>query len=286
MFSSLIKWKNFPKLNRIAVANGTPIRVALKDARKRMRIEARRQKELDEGVEPEVVLDSFLNQVKVEQQPQSGPLKRVLTPSAKAAKHRRARDKKLRETLCWWIADDKVCPHGDRCNFSHTVSETGALSPSPAPERTVCETGVSWPGLAREQDKSENGVCPVRQRIRHIQEVQRVTAGTIHGTGMTFVTSGLTSRRVATMATGGLMAGTSATTAIIGRTLGKSFMMTTRQMRGASANLMMSGVRVTGKRAAGARATGRRADGTTQTSAATIARNRCGQVIHFSRQRT
>ena len=33
-----------------------------------MRIEARRQKELDEGVEPEVVLDSFLNQVKVEQQ--------------------------------------------------------------------------------------------------------------------------------------------------------------------------------------------------------------------------
>ena len=101
-----------------------------------MRIEARRQKELDEGVEPEVVLDSFLNQVKVaiEQQPQSGPLKRVLTPSAKAAKHRRARDKKLRETLCWWIANDKVCLHGDRCNFRHTVSETGALSPSPAPE--------------------------------------------------------------------------------------------------------------------------------------------------------
>ena len=36
-----------------------------------MRIEAHRQKELDEEVEPEVVLDSFLNQVKVEQQPQS-----------------------------------------------------------------------------------------------------------------------------------------------------------------------------------------------------------------------
>ena len=75
----------------IAVANGTPIRVAYKDVRKRMRIEACRQKELDEGVEPEVVFDSFLNQVKVEQQPQSGPLKRILTPSAKAAKHRRAR---------------------------------------------------------------------------------------------------------------------------------------------------------------------------------------------------
>ena len=43
------------------VASGTPIRVAYKDVRKRMRIEARRQKELDEGVEPEVVLYSFLN---------------------------------------------------------------------------------------------------------------------------------------------------------------------------------------------------------------------------------
>ena len=84
---------------------------------------ARRQKELDEGVEPEVVLDSFLNQVKVEQQPLSGPLKRLLTPAAKAAKHRRARDKKLRETLCWWIANDQVCPDGDRCNFRHAVTE-------------------------------------------------------------------------------------------------------------------------------------------------------------------
>ena len=79
----------------------------------RVRIEARRQKELDEGAEPEVVFD----QVKVEQQQQSGPLKKVLTPSAKAAKHRRVKDKKLRETLCWWIANDKVCPHGDRCHF-------------------------------------------------------------------------------------------------------------------------------------------------------------------------
>ena len=49
-----------------------------------MRIEARRQKELDGGVEPEVVLDSFLNQVKVDQHQQSGPLKRVLTTAVKA----------------------------------------------------------------------------------------------------------------------------------------------------------------------------------------------------------
>ena len=53
------------RLVGIAVASGTPIRVAYKDVRRRMRIEARRQKELDEGVEPEVVLDSFLDQVKV-----------------------------------------------------------------------------------------------------------------------------------------------------------------------------------------------------------------------------
>ena len=52
-------------------------------------------------------------------------------------------------------------------------------------------------------------VCrrPVRQRIRHIQEVRRVTAGTIHGTGMTIVTSGLTSGRMVTMATDGFILG-------------------------------------------------------------------------------
>ena len=152
----LAKSAEMKRLVGIAVANGTPVRVAYKDVRRRMRIEARRQKELDEGAEPEAVLDSFLDQVKVEQQQQNGPLKRVLTPSAKAAKHRRAKDKKWRETMCWWIVHDKVCPHGDQCNFRHTVSETGASSPSPAPE--MCETGVSWPSLATEQDKSETRV--------------------------------------------------------------------------------------------------------------------------------
>ena len=131
----LAKSAEMKRLVGIAVANGTLNRIAYKTVRKRMRIEARRQKEPDEGVEPEVVLDSFLNQVKVEQQPQSGPLKRVLTPAAKAAKQRRARDKKLRETLCWWIANDKVCPHGDRCNFRHTVIEEKG--------QTVSEIGVS-----------------------------------------------------------------------------------------------------------------------------------------------
>ena len=75
----LAKLAEMKRLVGIAVASGTPIRVAYKDVRKRMRIEARRQKELDEGLEPEVVFDSFLNQVEVEQQQQSGPLKRVYT---------------------------------------------------------------------------------------------------------------------------------------------------------------------------------------------------------------
>ena len=283
----LAKSAEMKRLVEIAVASGTPIRVAYKDVRKRMRIEARRQKELDEGVEPEVVLDSFLNQVKVEQQQQSGPLKRVLTPSAKAAKHRRARDKKLRETLCWWIANDKVCPHGDRCNFSHTVSETGALSPSPAPEQTMCETGVSWPSLATEQDKSETGLSSpgpstnpthrrsptpdswnnswdrydYRDKWTDVWKDGHGGNRWIHGWNEHYH-------------------GDDWTNALCGNT-----MMTTRQMRGASANLMMSGVRVTGKRAVGARAIGRRADGTMQTRAATIVKNSCRQVIHFSRQR-
>ena len=46
----LAKSAEMKRLVGIAVASGTPIRVAYKDVRRRMRIEARRQKELDEGV--------------------------------------------------------------------------------------------------------------------------------------------------------------------------------------------------------------------------------------------
>ena len=53
----------------------------------------------------------------VEQRPQSEPVKRVLTPAAKAARHRRGRDKKLWKTLRLWHCNDKVCPDGDRCNL-------------------------------------------------------------------------------------------------------------------------------------------------------------------------
>ena len=91
-------------------------------------------------------------------------------------------------------------------------------------------------------------------------KVQRVTAGTIHGTGVTIVISGPMSGRVITMATVGFVVGTSTTTTTTGRTLG------------ASVNLVMSGVRATEKRAAGVRATGKRA-------AAMIVKDNSGRII-------
>ena len=93
LISPLVNSPETKRLLEIAIADGASVRTACKTVRKRMRIEARRQKELDGGIEPEVVLDSFLNQVKVEEHPQSGLLKRVLTPTAKAAKHRRAMER-------------------------------------------------------------------------------------------------------------------------------------------------------------------------------------------------
>ena len=52
----LAKSAEMKRLAGIAVANGTPVRVAYKDVRRRMRFEARRQKLIDEGAEPEVIL--------------------------------------------------------------------------------------------------------------------------------------------------------------------------------------------------------------------------------------
>ena len=162
---------NSPEAKRqmvIAITSGASVRTSYKTVRKRVPIEARRQKEIGW----EVVPDSFLNQVKVEQHPQSGSLKRVLTPAAKAAKHRRARDKKLRVTLCCWIANDKVCPKGDLCNFRHAVTEEK--------EKTMSGTGASCPGPATEQNDSGTGVLSSGPSLRqkNVQKVQHVTAGT------------------------------------------------------------------------------------------------------------
>ena len=107
-----------------------------------------------------VVLDSFLNQVKLEQHPPSEPVKRVLTLAAKAANHRRARDKRLRETLCWWIANDKTCPDADRCNFKHVVTDekdpafsgTGVSSPGPS-VRQEHPKGLTWDSWNNSWDK-------------------------------------------------------------------------------------------------------------------------------------
>ena len=86
MSEPLVNSPEMKRLMEIPFVNGASIRTAYKAARKCLRIEARRQKERDDGVEPEVVLDSFLNQVKVERHSQSAPLKRVWTAAAKAAK--------------------------------------------------------------------------------------------------------------------------------------------------------------------------------------------------------
>ena len=60
MSESLVNSPVTKRLMEIAVASGASVRAAYKTVRKSLLIEARRQKELDGGVEPEVVLDSFL----------------------------------------------------------------------------------------------------------------------------------------------------------------------------------------------------------------------------------
>ena len=73
----------------INIGNGVSVRAAYKAMRMRVRVEARRQKELEEGCLPEVLLDSFLELLKHKLHRVLEPLKRVLTPAAKAAKHSR-----------------------------------------------------------------------------------------------------------------------------------------------------------------------------------------------------
>ena len=69
----------------------------------------------------------------------------------------------------------------------------------------------------------QDGVLSPGPSLRqNIQKVQRVTARTIPGTGMTIVINGPMSGRVITIATDGFMAGTSTTTTTTGRTLGES----------------------------------------------------------------
>ena len=128
----------------IHILNGVSVRAAYKAMRKRMRVEARRQRELEEGRPPEVLLESFLEMLKHKLRCPPELPKRALTSTAKAAKHRRARDKRRSETPCWWIANGKECFKGDRCAFKHFVSQVQG--------QTVSKTGVSSPSLSTDHD--------------------------------------------------------------------------------------------------------------------------------------
>ena len=73
----------------------------------------------------------------------------MLTPAAKAAKHRRAKDTKQRETL--WIANGRSCPSGFVRRGEQSVSRTGAPAPGPTTEQDVSRTGASLPCPATRQ---------------------------------------------------------------------------------------------------------------------------------------
>ena len=127
----------------IHIQNGVCVRAAYKAMRKRVRVEARRQRKLEEGRAPEVLLESFLELLKHKLRLPPELPKRVLTPAAKAAKHRRAMDKRRRETPCWWIANGKECFRGDRCAFKHLVPQLQG--------QTANKTGVSSPSMATDR---------------------------------------------------------------------------------------------------------------------------------------
>ena len=95
----------------------------------------------------------------------------MLTPAAKAAKHRRAKDKRQRKTLCWRTANGKECFNGERCTFKQvvpevkgqTVSRTSASRPNPATEHDGNRTKVSLPCPAASQvvsRETESVLCP------------------------------------------------------------------------------------------------------------------------------
>ena len=156
----------------IHIQNGVSVRAAYKAMRKRVRVEARRQRELEDGRPPEVLLESFLELLKHKlRRPPELP-KRVLTSAAKAAKHRRVRDKRRSETPCWWIANRKECFKGDWCAFKHSVpqvqgqnaSKTGVSSPSLATDRDGNRTKVPLPRPVAES-VSRSSVTPEFQNL-------------------------------------------------------------------------------------------------------------------------
>ena len=115
-----------------------------------MRVEARRQRELEDGRPPEALLESILELLKRKLRRPPDLPKRVLTSAAKAAKHRRVRDKRRSETPCWWIANGKECFKGDWCAFKHSVPQVQGQNAS--------KTGVSSHSLATDRDGNRTKV--------------------------------------------------------------------------------------------------------------------------------
>ena len=125
-----------------------------------MRVEARRQRELEEGSPPEVLLESFLELLKHKMRLPPELPKRVLTSAAKVAKHRRAKDKRRPETPCWWIANGMKCFKRDQCAFKHLMTQVQ--------EHIQSKTGVSSPSLATDCDEDRTKVHlhrPVTQSV-------------------------------------------------------------------------------------------------------------------------
>ena len=161
----------------IHISNGVSVRAAYKATRKRVRVEARRQRDLKERRPRVVLLESFLDLLKHKLRRPPGLPKRVLTSAAKAAKHRRARDKRRSETPCWWIANGKECFRGDRCACKLLVPQVQG--------QTASKTGVSSPSLATDRDGDRMKVPlprPVAESIpcpSATPELQRSAVGSV-----------------------------------------------------------------------------------------------------------
>ena len=125
MSELLVNSPETKRLMEIAIANGASTRTAYKAARKRACESRHVERNWMMEWSQRLCLDSFLNQVKLEQHPQSGSLKRVLTPAAKAAKHRRTRDKKQRQTLLVDCELARRVPKAIGAIFKHVVSDGG-----------------------------------------------------------------------------------------------------------------------------------------------------------------
>ena len=98
MTEPLVNSPETKRLVEFAIASGASVRTAYKTVRKRLRIEARRHKEVDGGDEPEVVFDKFSQSGERGAAPAVWAVEESV--AAKAAKHRRARRRSVQLQAC------------------------------------------------------------------------------------------------------------------------------------------------------------------------------------------